>query len=215
MKQQHTKDLFAYWRTLYRESGVPERSQIEPSALRSLLGDTFILECREDNPAVYRLAGTRLCTLYASELKGEGFSGPWFKDDMETITNVIHSVGCDSVAAVFGSNAKTKRGRSISLETLVLPLLHNKHKNRRILGVTIPTSRPYWLGIDPVISQTISSLRIIDPKQDMGTVNARITVLKARNLPNAVRIPEGRRIGHLVVLEGGKTQSGDKTSPIN
>ncbi len=205
MKQRSTVELYSYWSKLYTKHGIPERGLIEPSALRKTLGDTFVLQSGDLDYATYRLAGTRLCSIYASELKGHEFAAPWIQLERNTVSNVVRSVGYDQVAAVFGSNAKTKSGRTLSLETLVLPLLHNGQKNQRLLGVTSPVTRPYWLGVDPIISQSISSLRIVDPKQDTSPFNTRFTLMKAKVQPSAVRIPQGKRVGHLTVLEGGKS----------
>ncbi len=205
MKQKQTRDLFGYWQELFAEFGIPERSQIEPSALRRILGDTFILEHNGNNQLTYRLAGTRLCAAFAIELKGSNFIAPWQSNEQKTITNVLNSVGGDDVVAVFGSLAGTEKGRTVSMETLVMPLLHNKKKHQRILGITTPLTRPYWLGADPVVSQSITGLRIIDPEQNMNHFKSRIMIKGEKPPVAAIKHHDGKRVKHLTVMEGGKS----------
>ena len=59
MKDQKTIDLFLYWNRLRDGRPAPRRNEIEPADIRSLLGDTFILEEDARGQAVFRLAGTR------------------------------------------------------------------------------------------------------------------------------------------------------------
>jgi len=207
MKQTQSVKLHNYWKELYGQSGVPERSQIEPMAIRDILGDTFILEFNTSGDINYRLAGTRLCAIFGSELKGQEFSSPWRNDGQETIADIVKSAARDNSIAIFGSTAVSKSGRKISIETLVLPLLHNGQKERRMLGVTSPISRPYWLGMDPIVSLNLSSLRIVEPKLENKLINSRFSVLKNSNPVPVSSIGASRKIKHLTVLEGGLSKT--------
>lgn len=73
MKQQGTIALFQYWNRLRGSRPAPQRSEIEPVDIKSLLADTFILESDARGEAIFRLAGTRLCATYGRELKGYSF----------------------------------------------------------------------------------------------------------------------------------------------
>lgn len=209
MKQTQSVKLHNYWKELYSQSGVPERSQIEPMAIRDILGDTFILEFEETGGINYRLAGTRLCAIFGDELKGQNFSNPWRIDGQETITDIVKSAARDNSIAVFGSIAVSKSGRKISIETLVLPLLHNGQKERRMLGITSPISRPFWLGMDPIVSLNLSSLRIVEPKLENKLMNSRFSVLKNSNPVPVSSISTSRKVKHLTVLEGGLSETSD------
>src|SRR3954471_5022016 len=69
MKHPSNRELFEYWNLRRGERLPPERSDIDPGAIRKILGDTFVLEMSGINNPVFRLAGTRLCALFARELK--------------------------------------------------------------------------------------------------------------------------------------------------
>jgi hypothetical protein len=215
MKQQQTIKLYDYWNELYQQHGIPERSLIEPAAIIPILGDTFILEFAGASPTRYRLAGTRLCASFGHELKGQPFISDWHQDDKSTIANILVSVASESVAVVLGSSARSKDGRTLALETLILPLLHNQQAARRFMGITTPVHRPYWLGTDPIGQQTLTSMRVINPVKELRPFAARFKVLPAKppadEINNPPPLPVGKRVGHLVVLEGGRGMAPEKT----
>lgn len=210
MKQTQSVKLHKYWKELFDHSGTPERSQIEPMAIRDILGDTFILNLEEAGKVNYRLAGTRLCAIFGNELKGQDFCAPWRVEGQETITDIVNSAARDNSIAVFGSTAVSKCGRKLSIETLILPLLHNGQKEKRMLGVTTPISRPYWLGMDPIESLNLSSLRIIEPKFESNHVNSRFSVLKNSNSAHIPSTSISKKVKHLTVLEGGLSKTSDQ-----
>jgi len=57
MKHPSNRELFEYWNMLRGERLAPERADIEPSAIRTILGDTFVLERDGWKDPVFRLAG--------------------------------------------------------------------------------------------------------------------------------------------------------------
>ena len=74
MKQEGSLALFHYWNRLRGDRPAPKRTDIEPADIKTLLGDTFILERDTRGEAIFRLAGTRLCAIYGRELKGFAFT---------------------------------------------------------------------------------------------------------------------------------------------
>jgi len=60
MKHPSNRDLFAYWNERRGARPAPERADIEPAAIRHVLGDTFVLEIDRATQHPFRLAGTRL-----------------------------------------------------------------------------------------------------------------------------------------------------------
>src|SRR5918997_383905 len=71
MKHPTSRMLFSYWDALRGDRAAPERGDVEPGDIRHILADTFILEIGEDRRATFRLGGTRVCALFARELKGQ------------------------------------------------------------------------------------------------------------------------------------------------
>ena len=53
MKHPSNRELFDYWNERRGERLAPERADIEPAAIRHVLGDTFVLEVeRHREPSV-------------------------------------------------------------------------------------------------------------------------------------------------------------------
>ncbi len=77
MKHPSNRELFDYWNERRGERLAPERAEIEPSAIRHVLGDTFVLEVNGAGNHLFRIAGTRLCALFGRELKTESFLPLW------------------------------------------------------------------------------------------------------------------------------------------
>ncbi|HEY0354137.1 MAG TPA: PAS domain-containing protein, partial [Enterovirga sp.] len=64
MKHATSRMLFSYWDSLRGERAAPERSDVEPGAIRHILADTFILGIDGEAGATFRLAGTRCSALF-------------------------------------------------------------------------------------------------------------------------------------------------------
>jgi hypothetical protein len=77
MKHPSNRELFNYWNERRGERLAPERADIEPAAIRHVLGDTFVTEMSGSENHLFRIAGTRLCALFGRELKAESFLKLW------------------------------------------------------------------------------------------------------------------------------------------
>ena len=61
MKHPSSREFFAYWDAKRGDARAPDRSEIEPGAVRELLGDIFVLSYDNDAGYPFRVAGTRVC----------------------------------------------------------------------------------------------------------------------------------------------------------
>jgi hypothetical protein len=75
MKHPSNQEFFAYWDEKRASERAPDRSEIEPSAVRELLGDIFVLSYDSAAGYPFRVAGTRICALLGRDLKDRSFSG--------------------------------------------------------------------------------------------------------------------------------------------
>lgn len=183
MKTNSATLLFQYWDTLRGQRAAPERGEIEPGAVRHALLDTFILEVVDDS-LVFRLAGTRLCAIFGTELKGKTFTS-LVRDPATRVelSRMVDAVMDDSAGAVTGLTAANDDGDIVELELLVLPLRHGGKTHVRVMGVLAPIERPGWLGQKPVVDATVRSMRIIwsamtrPPQASPEARRARLTVV--------------------------------------
>ena len=230
MKHPSTRELYDYWQRLRGARPAPERTEIEPSDIRRILGDTFILEVSSRDEYRFRLAGTRVCALYGRELKGKDFLSFWKGKDRDAIATLLAAVSQDAAAAVLGMTGRSAHDRDLACEVLLLPIRQKGSGFTRIIGSLAPMEDPYWIGIHPILSQSITSLRLIWPDErphfllrgdqvDVDAMPAPDALPVAPRGEASVRpgvpvrqIPlppwaghPNRRVGHLVVLDGGKT----------
>ena len=101
-----------------------ERVDIDPGAIRRILGDTFIVEVDDLRGYPFRLAGTRLCAMMGHELRGWSLLENWAKADAAEMTRLLGAVSDDSAAVVVGIEGTSNQGHSLDLELLMLPLRH-------------------------------------------------------------------------------------------
>jgi hypothetical protein len=136
MRDESTRALHAYWSGLKGGRVMPERDEIEPSAIRPLLQDLFILGLERDDggrPAWrYRLAGTRVCALAGGELKGGAFARWW--ETAREGERLAAGVANDGLPLVAGVDGQGEDGRRYGMELLLLPLGHEGFAGRRVIG---------------------------------------------------------------------------------
>jgi hypothetical protein len=159
MKHRSSRILFAHWNERRGERALPERDQIDPTAMRAGLGDTFILSFNPLEKHPFRLAGTRFCALFGRELKGRAFVPLWHAES--EIDDLVAIVAAESIGLVAGVRAVTQRGEALALELLLLPLRSYERDQIRLIGTLSPLSAPYWLGADPVKTLTLGEYRYL------------------------------------------------------
>ena len=201
MKHKSSQQLYEYWNRLRRDRVAPERSDIEPGDIRSILGDTFILQANDQGQIHFRLAGTRLCAAYGRELKSTEFMDLWTGEDRDAMETLVDSVREQATACVVGVSGATIDGNSLPMELLLLPLLHQGQSSVRLIGAFSSWSHPFWIGDKPIISQKISSMRLIWPTDTQQQVRkvAGDDWIKINGDQENVKV-----VRHLMVFDGGK-----------
>ena len=196
MKTAPTRKMFSYWNARRGSRLAPERSDIEPGAIREVLGDSFILafDPAADHP--FRLAGTRVCALFERELKGAAFVQLFDLADRTRIRELAASVADEANPVVAGISARTAQGSTADLELLLLPLYHRGRMRVRLLGVLAPLAVPYWLGAEHVVTLALGATRHL---------GGAITTTEA---PSFARASQGAGYGigrpRLMVHDGGR-----------
>lgn len=159
MKHSATRALYDYWDRLRAGRAAPERSDLDPGAIRSLLGDVFLLEIGGKDRHVVRLAGTRICTLLGRELKERPFAEPFAATDWQELYALLDGVAETSTPAVASIQGETPDGRAIDLEMLLLPLRHRGRTQVRLLGCLVAGDWPYWAGQVPLARFRLLTIR--------------------------------------------------------
>lgn len=207
MKNRTTRELYDYWQRIRGDRPAPERSEIEPADIRTLLADTFILEVVSRTDYRFRLAGTRICAAYGREMKGKEFLSFWQGKDREAVASLLAAIHEDAAAAVLGMVGRSDHGRELAFECLLLPISQPGQGYCRVLGCLVPADDPYWIGIHPIMTQTISSLRLIWPDERPFRIGLSEDEKAQTPRPGNASVVHSmrRRVAHLVVYDGGKS----------
>jgi len=192
MKHAASRALHAYWDRLRGTRASPDRADLDPGAIRSLLGDVYLLELGLPRQFTIRLAGTRLCTLFCRELKGSSLDSLFAPRDQGEIADLVTEVTGSVIPLVVGIGGETAAGQSIDLELVALPLRHRGRTHSRLVGSLAALDVPYWVGTVPLERLRVVSARRLYPG---------IVPLSQESLDREER---PRPVGRLKILPGGR-----------
>ena len=192
MKHPSNRELFDYWNERRGARLAPDRADIEPSAIRHVLGDTFVLEVNGVENHLFRIAGTRLCALFGRELKTESFTKLWQRTAQNAIRELISVVTEEKVGIVASVTGATSDDTlaPVGLEMILLPLGYQTRGDARVMGAMAPMSVPYWLGAKAVGPLTLGMFRHIGASGDAAA--------------QAFKAAAGRVKHGLTVYDGGR-----------
>jgi len=138
MKHPSSREFFAYWDAKRGDARAPDRSEIEPGAVRELLGDIFVLSYDNDAGYPFRVAGTRVSALLGRDLKDASFTALFAPDSRREISDVINYVAEEMLPAIAGITATSDDGKTAHLELLLLPFNNRAHAPVSLTGVLAP-----------------------------------------------------------------------------
>lgn len=216
MQMPSTTSLYTYWNTIRASRSAPDRRDIDPTRIREALANTFILELDDNAKFAFRLAGSHLCTAYCRELKGRSFSALWHDRDSDAMDTLIRAVTEDHAVALVTFQGSTALQTKVNFEAILMPLRHNGSTHTRILGAMTALEEPYWLGVQPVLEQRITGLRLIWPDEVSAGDTVREVMSSVVNdvqfshdpapaMPTTIYGRTARRYAHLAVIDGGRS----------
>lgn len=138
MKHPSSREFFAYWDAKRGDGRAPDRSEIEPGAVRELLGDIFVLSCDHEAGFPFRVAGTRVCALLGRDLKDASFTSLFTPECRREIEDIVGYVAEEMLPAIAGVTAMAEDGTVAHLELLLLPFNHRAHAPISLTGVLAP-----------------------------------------------------------------------------
>lgn len=201
MRSRTTIRLFEYFNDVRGERSAPLRAEIDPAALKNELPDLLILEMGEDNKIIFRLAGTRACSILGHELRGTAFDDIWSDGSRRKVQLAASSVMATRRPAEIKANSEGKV--SGSFELLLLPLFSKEDKCDRIFGAltALQMDKP---NVENGTRLVAGNIRFLNP----DSYRAHETASESGNVGIGVSLPQApsflSRIMHLRVFEGGR-----------
>jgi hypothetical protein len=155
-------ELHAYWNELRGRRSAPERNALDPSAIRGVLADTFVLDFDDKRGFPFRIAGSRANALFLKELRGLSFLDLWRGADRQEVDSVLHCVADEAQAFLIGAEAGPPGLDAVGIEVALLPLRHHGLTHSRVLGGFAPHAAPSWTGLIGAGSMALTSLRALN-----------------------------------------------------
>ena len=185
MKHLSSREFFAYWDQKRGAARAPDRSEIEPGAVRELLGDIFVLSYDATSGHPFRVAGTRVCALAGRDLKDRSFSALFAPDARREIEDIVTAVAEEMQAAVAGITATSEDGSPAHLELLLLPFNAGAHAPISLTGLLAPFERQQRVLRD----FELTSWRYLDPQPEKLVPRA----LRKLKIARGLMVYEGLR----------------------
>jgi len=206
VKLAASRELHSYWNLLRGARSAPERSQIDPGAIRGVLADTFILEGDARRRYPIRVVGARTNALFLRELRGGAFLDLWQEADQLEIAAMLGVVADEAVAMVAGVSASPRGLRPLELELLLLPLRHHGDTHSRVLGACSPAFLPSWIGLAAAAPMRLFSLRVLERAESAERRRSSPAPDQYGKAVGFSRAPDVDRRGHLFIYSTAPQQ---------
>ncbi len=194
MRQTAATAILTYWQSIAPESGVPQRTAIEPKALKSYLPDLFILERLDRAVFAFRLAGTRLCARYGRELRDHDFVRLWPLEQhgriLEALNACLQTPGPVKLSGV----AATLDNATVTFDVLLMPIADANGVVSRVLGAMLPANDLALRDGAILVSQTL----------DQSGTKIGVTA-------DAFAVARETKVSFLRVIDGART---DRPAPV-
>jgi hypothetical protein len=163
MRHKTSIEIFTYWDHIRGLHDAPLRSQVEPAAVRHVLSDLFILEATPSDRPRFRLAGTKICSIFGRELREEDFSALWAGSQPDDPVKIANGVMAHAVPALINATGYSITGRHLAFEMVLMPLRSSREGEScdRLLGSLAPALNPAWFGAEPLEFLALDRSRIL------------------------------------------------------
>ncbi len=141
---------------------APERTRLDPGAIRPILPDTFLIEVDAAGDFPFRVVGARVNALWRTQLKGASFIDLWRKEDRHNAQAALMAVVEGVAPLVGGARVRAPGDMAVDLEFLLLPLRHFGRTHSRVLGAFSPVRPVEWIGQTSAGLLEFLSMRIVD-----------------------------------------------------
>ncbi|WP_047454967.1 PAS domain-containing protein [Rhizobium rhizogenes] len=193
MRQKTSIEIFTYWEQLRGSADAPLRNLIQPSAVRHILPELFILELMPHEAPRFRLAGTAICSLMGREIRGESFAALWAGSQIDDPVRIATGVMTHVVPALINATGYSISGRHMAFEMVLMPMRSSSNVCDRLLGCLTPVAHTAWLGSERLEFLALDRSRLLHDRP------ARPVELPSHPQPADLAVPrDAARFGELM-----------------
>lgn len=157
-------ELYGYWNALRAGRPAPERNDVDPAAIRTILADTFVLEFNPADGFPFRICGSRINALFQCELRGVSFLRLWRETDRREIESILKRVADRTQPCLLGGEPRFPGTSPLHIEVALLPLSHCGSTHSRLLGCADAGDGGDWLGLIGAGAATLTSVKPLAPE---------------------------------------------------
>lgn len=204
--QATTRAIYQHWSAVKGNRDIPNRRDIAPAALQHFLPDLFILEQLPGGGVSFRLAGTRLCSLFGRELRTTSFERLFPVDLRPRILRICHNITSQRTPAVLHAAAYGHSVQATPVEITLLPMTSHTSRADRIFGAFCPLTsvQPLDMPLRHLLLKTVEAIPFaLEDGENAEALSAApatsVVAVRRHEFGQAVR-----RILHLKVFDGGR-----------
>ncbi|MGB7431867.1 MAG: PAS domain-containing protein [Ahrensia sp.] len=174
LRHKNTNRLYEHWAQKRSHGQPPKRSQIEPSAIATVLANTALIEKQDTGAFIFSLAGSRLASIFGYEITGDLATDIFSVQDHRVINQGFDAVAIEHAAMIVETAGFTQNGRVVAFENVFLPIIDQRPC---LLAAIQNMTTPVWLGSEPVLAMEVRSLRMMDLDRELFALTNRPAAL--------------------------------------
>jgi hypothetical protein len=188
-----SRHLFSYWETLRAERACPHREQFEFAPIKHELPDMVVID-RDflRNSFRYRLAGSRVCALFNTNLTGGNVMEGWDRFETDVISRHFNTGLNQKQPAVIRMRLTTDQGQVVATELIALPVIMRGANRVQLIGGFFPFRAAQSLCHRGIIKRELVSARMIWTEHQVETA-------EGQTLPPLTSTPR-----NFTLIDGGK-----------
>jgi hypothetical protein len=191
-----SRQLFSQWEMLRAEQACPLREDFSLAAVKAYMPDMLVID-RDylRNSFKYRLVGTRVCSLFGSNLTGANVLSGWDNFEADVIGRHLITVFNQKQPAVIRMRMTTDMGQIVAAEMIALPVLMRGTERVQIIGGLFPFRAAQSLGHQAIMKRELVSARVIWTEHE--------SVEQASDISRQVQ-PIRHAMRNFTLIDGGK-----------
>ena len=157
-----SRQLFRYWETLRAEKPFPRREDVDFAAIKAVMPDLVIIERDHLRKSFrYRLAGSRVCALFAVNLTASDVFANWDHFETDVIRRHLEIAQTRFQPAVIRMRLTTDREQQLAAELVILPVQMQNASTVQLIGGVFPFRSAAGLGHTSIAARELVSARVI------------------------------------------------------
>jgi hypothetical protein len=185
-----SRALFRYWESLRAERPCPNRKDVDLHHIVNIVPDMMIIEKNILNTGwQYRLAGTRVCEFYRSELTGKDVLAGWDGFERNVVAKCFDVTQQRLQPSLVRMRFISDLGNTIAAEMIALPIHTIDEAKVQIIGGFFPFVAHNRNAVDHLVRRELVSARMIWTEHDQGDLS--------------VASADPKTGSHLRVIQGG------------